>query len=228
MLTAGEAITSALRFYQNPGSDLISNDADLREKALFFLTMRAKRAFTFAPYWWKHGDGTVTITNGVGTLPANFSTFGTQGGVYVQGQPWPLAYMAPADLKALLQGNAQVVSVPSHYTLDGKTAAGLLKIVTYPLSTCVLDLKAYDKRCPDLIDFPIPPVSAAGAAGLPNGTGYTWRVTFVHPLGETEGGTVSTPALALALLKGELTQVPVSPVHAVTARNIYQIGRAHV
>lgn len=228
MLTVGEAITSAYKFYQNAGSDLIYSDSDLREKALFFLRMRAKRAYTLAPYWWKHGDGTVTITNGVGTLPADFATFGTEGGVFVQNQPWPLAYLPPDDLKAMLQGNAQVVSVPSHYTLDGKTAAGLLKIKTYPLANCVLDLKAYDKRCPDLVDFPIPPVSAAGAAGLLDGTGYTWRVTFVHPLGETEGGTVSTPSLALALLKGELTSIPVSPVHAVTARNIYRNASAGI
>lgn len=227
MRTFGEAITDALRFYQNPGAEDIGLDEDLRQKAAFFGTAIAKRCHTLAPVWWKHGDGSVTVTAGVGTMPADFGTFGEQSSVFVSGQTIPMSYMPPDELKAALVVNPQTVSIPWCYTLDGKTTAGLSKVLTYPASNCTLLVKAYDKRCPDLYDFPIAPGVADGGVGLLNGTGYSWRVTFVHPTGETEGGTISE-ALTLALRQGALTVIPVSPVHSVTARKIYRNATAGI
>lgn len=223
MLTFGEAITSALRFRQNPGSDLIGTDVELRAKAAYFGTLIAKRAYTLAPYWWRNGDGTVSVSAGVGTMPADFGTMGTQGQVYVQGQPILVNYLPPDDLKALIKANASIATIPYYWTLSGKTVAGLAQILTYPVATCTLELKAYVRRCPDLIDFPTPPTTAdGGGAGNLNGTGYLWSVTYVHPFGETEGGTLSVTALSLASRTAALTFIPVSPIRAVTGRKIYR------
>jgi hypothetical protein len=221
LLTFGEAISSALRFYQNPGNENIGLDEDLRQKAAFFGTLIAKRAHSLAPLWWKRADGTVSCASGIGNMPADFAALGDQALVYCQGQTVPLSYLPPQTLKAMLKVNPSVINIPTHYTLDGKTAAGLSKILTYPLATCTLELKAYDKKCPDLYDFPIAPAVADGGAGLINGTAYTWRITFVHPTGETEGGTASA-ALSLTSRQAALTEIPVSPVHSVTARKVYR------
>lgn len=228
MRTFGEAITDALRFYQNPGNENIGLDEDLRQKAAFFGTSIAKRCHTLAPVWWKRADTTVTVTAGVGSMPADFGSLGEQALVYVSGQTVPMAYASPQEIKALLEANPQTVSIPTHYTLDGKTAAGLSQIRTYPSSNCTLKVKNYDKRCPDLIDFPIAPAAADSAVGLISGTAYTWRVTFVHPTGETEGGTVTDPSLSLTLRQAVLTVVPVSPIHSVTARKVYRTASAGI
>lgn len=227
MRTFGEAITDALRFYQNPGNENIGLDEDLRQKAGFFGTSIAKRCHTLAPVWWKRADGTVTVTAGIGSMPADFGSLGEQALVYVSGQTIPMAYAAPQEMKALLVANPQTVSIPTHYTLDGKTTAGLSKILTYPLSNCTLLLKAYDKRCPDLIDFPIAPGLEDGGVGLLSGTDYTWRITFVHPTGETEGGT-SSEQFDVTLRKVTLIDVPLSPVHSVTARKVYRTASAGI
>lgn len=229
MLTFGEAITSALRFRQNPGSDLTGTDIELRAKAAYFGTIVAKRAYTLAPYWWKNGNSTVVVTAGVGTMPADFGSMGTQGKVYVQGQPIPVTYMPPDDLQALVKVNSSLSTLPVYWTLFGKTAAGLAQILTYPVVTGTLELKTYVKRCPDLIDFPTPAVSAdGGGAGNLNGSGYLWRLTYVHPLGETEGGTATVTALTLASRTAALSVIPVSSSRAVTARKVYRNATAGV
>lgn len=216
--TSGEAITAAGRFYLGSGIDTIQTDQNLREKAQFLLQERAKLAWIRAPWWWRTGDGTVTSVTTSGTLPSDFSGFGDDGIVYVGTQPleW-----SPMDEIQRLRLEAPSTGTPWLYSLHGRTSAGLPSIEVYPTgSSATLTLKNYVKRCPDMVDRPLAPTVAVGAATGLTGT-YTWRLTYVTAAGETEGGVVSS-ALTLANEKASLTALPVSPLHAVTSRKLYR------
>jgi len=224
MLTTGEAITTAYREI-NVGSETIETEVALRTRGQVNLTKVCKRIRSFAPYWWKHGDGTVALTNGVGTMPVDFEGFGTLGHPYIQGQETlgPLCYMDADMLEAHLKLDSAVSTVPRYYTLKDKTPLGVPKIKTYPRSNVTLALVGYVKRMPDLVDFPVAPTVTPGAAGLLNGP-FRYRVTFKHPAGETEGGTVSA-VVNPATQKVDLSAIPVAVGPAgriVTARGIYR------
>jgi len=225
VLTTGGAITAALRFLVNVGSDAYLYDVQERARAEFLLRKRGAYLWTLAPHWFRLGDDTVTLDadNGFGTMPADFGSFGEQGQVYLNGQQ--LQYLQPDQLLGLV-ATSGATGVPIHYTLHTR-ANGRSIIYVYPVNTAqtVLLLRGYKKRVPDFIDYPVAtPTVAVGTAGLLTGA-YTYRVTFGAQAGiglpESEVGTVSA-SVSPSTEKVELTDIPVAVNQNVTARNLYR------
>jgi hypothetical protein len=219
--------------YGNRDATSASGDRKFRERCQFYLQQMAERTHTLAPYWWRIGDSTVSITggagNGYGTMPADFAAFGTQGHVYVSGgsRP-PLSYMAPDQLFDQRETAPNVGGTPTHYTLKGRTSAGLPQIYLWPIpsSTTTLQLRNYVRTVPVMVDCPVDVVTAEGAAGNLNGA-YTYVITFVTADGETEGGLASA-SRTVSSKKIELSQIPTSPLRSVTSRKIYRTAAGGV
>jgi hypothetical protein len=229
--TTGEAITNAGRYYGQRELASATTDAKYRHKALFYLQQLAERAHTLAPYWWRLADSTVSITggagNGYGTMPSDFAAFGHQGQVYISGRTEaPLSYMPPDQL--FDNRHQSGLGDPTHYSLRGRTSAGLPQIYLWPIpsSSMTLQLYNYVKTVPTLVDCPVDPATAEGIAGNPSGA-YTYRVTFVTADGETEGGAASA-SRTVSSKKIELSSIPLSPVRTVTSRKIYRTAASGV
>ncbi len=234
MLTAGEAIDAALRIYVSPGNTALDDDLELRYRTSFGLRKTMAKAWTLAPFWWRHANGTVAITGSEseGDMPADFGSFGVEGHPYINGQTLPpLRWVSPEEIQALRISTAQEGPYPTFYTLQGKTAVGLSKIQVWqtPSSNITLALRSYVKRVPFPVDRP-PAISAvAGASGTNLNGAYTWRLTNVTADGETEGGTVSAE-LSLTSDAATLT-LPTSEARLVTSRKIDRTiagGAAHL
>jgi hypothetical protein len=157
-------------------------------------------------------------------MPADFSTMGKHGQVYISGQKFPpLQFVEPGEFYAMRVNNGSATSqYPTHWTMGDKTALGRSTIQVFPgvTSSVTLDIRGYVKRLPDLIDRPMAPTTVdSGVAGSPNGA-YQYKVTFVTALGETETSAAST-SLTVSSKKITVT-VPVSTSRAVTSRNVYR------
>lgn len=226
MLTAGETISTALRVYVNPGLNNVDDDTELRFRAQVGLRSVMAMAETLAPYWWRHGTGTVSLGagDGYGSMPADFGSFGHEGQVYISGQNLPeLEWIAPQVLEALRIATALTAAYPRQYTLRGKTALGLSQIQVWPTNVGVvtLALKNYRKEVPYPVDYPGAPSAVdSQVAGNLNGS-YTWKLTNVTALGETEAGPASA-AISLSSMQATVT-IPVSEAkRAVTSRKLYR------
>jgi len=225
MLTTGEAITTALRHGTNQGAEAVAYDEQLRLQAHLYLRELRNEVYTLAPYWWKHGDGQVTVSANAerGDCPADFAHFGTHGQVWLEGMQRALVWLDPDQLEALRQTSPGQRQDPVHYTLKQQTAAGIRQIDVWPTPgrAIVLLLKNYAKISPELIDVPLAPGVAVNAAvGLVNGP-VTYRVTYVHPTGATEGGFISA-SVSPVLQQANLSQIPLSESRRVTGRGIYR------
>ena len=219
-MTTAEQITAGLSYYSNAGSPATVSDLEARKRAHFWLTKTCKRVWDSAPAWWKLGDGTVVLTAGVGTLPSDFGHFGTQAGVFVQGNLYQsLEYRSPDWIKFQLQNNPQT-GTPVAYSLYGRTAAGLPKILCWPSDSSTLVLTAYSKKMPELIDAPLQPYPTVGAAGLPNGA-YTYKTTFVTAAGESEGGDTSI-SITVTTDQISVAQINTWWGRTVTSRKLYR------
>lgn len=221
MATTAELLTAGLSYYSSAGSPSIAADLRERQRAHFWLTKVCNRVDNAAPNWWRLGDGSVALTAGVGTMPADFAHAGEKMRVFVSGQTLrELVYKPPEHVKGLIQGTPQN-GVPDFYTLSGRTAVGLPKILCWPTDASTLVLLTYTKRMPELIDAPLAPVPTVTATvGLPNG-GYTYKVTNVTAAGETEGGDVSSSVTAV-LFKVQLTAIRTWWGRTVTSRKLYR------
>ena len=224
MLTTGEAITYALRFWA--GTDSASDQQHQRDKARFFLQEAGARAWSKSPAFYKLADGSVTIgaTDGNIACPNNFETFGISGDVYISGkQQDPLGWLQPEALQHLLQTSSGK-SNPTHYTLKGKSATGASMLYVFPVNgtAVTLLLKNYVRRAPALVDYPNPAVTGVADGVGSNLTGaYRYKVTFVTADGETEPG----PASASVTVTSDgmtVSGIPVSPVRTVTSRKLYR------
>lgn len=226
-LTAGLIVDFAIQHQeqQNPSA---LNSLRLREKARALLVELSNFAWTAAPYWWRESEGgTVSLSanDPVGTMPSDFSHFSTQGHPYIQGEGnrGPLRYRQPHALTDLRKRYPDRRSIPELYTLEGRTSAGLAKIVVWPTPgvATVLELTRYAKVTPRIIDKPTRPAAAdSGSAGNPNGA-YTYQVTFETADGETEGGIVSN-SLTVVSKAIALTGIPTDPMWMATARKLYR------
>lgn len=219
-MTTGELLDAGLTYYMNQGSSVVVKDPDQRKKAWFWLTKAATRLWNSAPYFFRKGDGVVTLTAGVGTMPTDFSRIGTQGTIYLSGQLYrPLAYKPPDWIKFQIQNNIQHGN-PWAYTLYGLSSLGVPMILCWPQDNSLLDVRAYDKKQNELIDKPMAPNATVGAAGALTGA-YFYAVTFVTASGETEGGFVSQ-TVNPALQDVDLTDIPTWWGNTVTSRKIYR------
>jgi hypothetical protein len=220
-MTTAELEDAVLTYYLNQGSAVVVQDADQRRKAWFLATKAAKRLWDSAPYWFKKGDGQVVLTSGVGAMPNDFSTIGTQGQVYITGQRFrPLEYKAPDWIKYQIANTPQL-GQPWAYSLYGQTSLGVPKILCWPTDNSTLDVLAYDKKTPELIDRPYPaPTLALNGVGLLTGA-YYYGVTFVTASGETEGGVTSLPITA-ATNKILVSGIPTWYGRTVTSRKLYR------
>lgn len=225
-MTTGELIDAVLEYYLNQGSPLVTQDSAQRKKAWFNATRVAKRVFNAAPNWWRKADGSVVLTSGVGSMPSDFADMGTEGRIYVSGVLYrPLVYRPPDWMKFQIQNNVQT-GQPWAYSLYDQTSVGLPKILCWPQDNSTLLLKAYDRKTPELIDHPLSATVAVGAAGALTGT-YSYKVTFVTALGETEGGYVSANVSPVAQ-KIEVTGIPTWWGRTVTARKLYRTAAGGV
>jgi hypothetical protein len=226
-LTVGEAISAALRAV-NLGSSAVAYDADLRSQARLYLTQQAQRVHTYGPHWFKHADGQVVLGIGEvnGTLPGDFSNFGFQAKVFLDGGRRELTWLDPDQMHAVRQANPTLQQDPTHYTLMRSTTGvggGVPQLDVWPAPgrAVTIDVENYVVRVHELIDCPLSPGVAVNAA-TGNVIGpVTYRLTFVHPGGETEGGFVSA-SVNPASQKVDLTKLAVSPSRAVTDRNLYR------
>jgi hypothetical protein len=224
-MTVGEIITNVLTYYVNQGSSTVQQDSRQRQKAHFFFTQAARRLWNSAPYWFRKGDGTVSLTAGVGTLPTDFSRMGTQGQVYIQGQLYrPLSYKAPDWMKFQIKNSPQT-GTPRAYSLYDTTASvraqGLQEILCWPSDNSTLDVLAYDKKMVEMIDRPLAPVATLNAvAGNLTGA-YYYAVTFVTARGETEGGFVSNTVTTSAE-RMSVSGIPTWWGSTVTSRKLYR------
>lgn len=220
-MTTGEMLDAGLFYYLNQGSPVVVQDPAQRQRAHFWLEKVVDKLWNSAPYWFRKADGQVTLTNGVGTMPADFSRIGTQGQIYLQGQRYrPLAYKAPDWIKFQIQNNTQA-GEPWAYSLYGQTALGRPQIQCWPRDNSVLDVLVYDKLRQELVDKPGAPNATLNAvAGNLTGV-YSYVVTFVTAAGETEGGFVSQN-VTTAAEQVNLTAIPTWWGRTVTARRIYR------
>lgn len=221
-MTTGELITWALSNYLNAGSSTVTADVPQRKKAWFFATKVAKRLWDSAPYWFRLGDSTVALTAGVGTMPADFASFGTQGIVFVQDLQYRvLTYLSPDKVKALIRTTPQS-GPPWCYSLYDETSTGVPKILCYPQDNSTLQLYGYVKKTPELIDAPMLPVLTEGAASTLLAGTYYGTVTFVTAVGETEAGA-SSLGTAVAISKNiAWSSIPTWWGRTVTARKLYR------
>ena len=223
LLTTGDVIDAAGRYFVHAGSELVYTDENYRHKSLFFLDGINEVAHHKAPHYWKLMDGTVTVTSGTGTLPTTFGSMGQLGQVYVSGRTTgPLRYVLPDELIHRQVTNPSSGGDPEVYTIRGRSASGVPQILTYPASSSTLLIKNYSRKMPAFIDKPIPPTLGAGSATGLTGT-YRAKVTFVTADGETEGSYFSdvyTPANN----KINWTGVALSPRLEVTSRKLYRIA----
>jgi hypothetical protein len=155
-------------------------------------------------------------------MPVDFSHTGTQMNVSIQGQLYrPLAYRPPDWIKWQLQNNPQN-GTPEVYSLYGRTAAGLPRLMCWPTDNSTLVLNAYVRKAPELIDAPLQPHGTVTAtAGLPNGT-YSYKTTFVTASGESEGGDVSTNVVTGGLFQISVAQIRTWWGRTVTSRKLYR------
>ena len=234
MLTAGETISTALRVYVNAGQNAVNDDTELRFRAQVALRSIMVVAETLAPYWWRHGNGTVVLGagDGFGTLPADFGSFGYEGQVYISGQNLlGLEWISPESLEALRIATNQSAAYPRQYTLQGKTDVGLSKIQVWPTNSgaVTLAVKNYRKEVPYPIDYPSAPSAVAGASGNLTGD-YSWKMTNVTAAGETEAGPVSADVTLAG--KAATVTIPTSEArHHVTSRKLYRTiggGASHL
>jgi hypothetical protein len=191
-------------------------------------------AETLAPYWWRHGNGTVALGagDGFGTLPADFGSFGYEGQVYISGQTLPaLEWISPESLEALRLASSQGAAFPRQYTLQGKTDVGLSKLQVWPTNSgaVTLAVKNYRKEVPYPVDYPSAPSAVEGASGNLTGD-YSWKLTNVTAAGETEAGPVSADVTLAG--KAATVTIPTSEARRnVTSRKLYRTiggGASHL
>lgn len=225
-MTCGELIDAVLEYYLNQGSPTVTQDTAQRKKAWFNATRVAKRVFKSAPHWWKKTNASVVLTAGVGTMPSDFGSMGTEGHIYVSGVLYrPLVYRPPDWMEFQIQNNIQT-GQPWAYSLHDQTSVGIPKIQTWPQDNSTLLIRSYDRTTPELIDHPLSATVATGAAGALTGV-YSYKVTFVTASGETEGGYVSANVTATAQ-KIEVSGIPTWWGRTVTSRKLYRTAAGGV
>lgn len=222
-MTAGELFTVALSHKLNIGG----GDALIpvkRERARFHgqaLILKAENAY---PWPWRMSSGTMTLSagDGYGLLPADFAGTGRRFRVFLHGTTRDLRYLPADKLMELRTMSPSSGTEPRYYTFQGQNASGRKKLHVYPTNSgaLTLDVSNYNVKSPRLIDRPDKPTTAAGAAGLLNGT-YRYRLTAVHPDGETEGGEISA-SLAVVLKHVTVTMPTRLPDSTVTSFNLYR------
>ena len=225
----GEIISSALLDYVNVGSTTAETKRPLRQRCERLLNSLAGDVWGAAPWWFRQGGSTVTITSGnnSGVCPADFDgRFGLQGGVYISGQTInpPLRYMPPNQLYDLRATFNQSGTVPKYYTLRDRDPSTFLPLLqVYPSvsgGTVTLSLQNYVKALQELVDKATAPTAAVGAATGLTGV-YSYVVTYVTAVGETEAGVVSAN-VTVANQKINVSGIPTSFMHSVTSRNLYR------
>jgi len=227
-LTVGEIITNHGKMFLNIGSETVALDQNFRDRTRFYLTILAKRVWDLAPFWFRlarNASLSVAVNDESVAMPADFSHAGDQMQIYLSGFPfYQLTPVEPDELNSYrrMVGSATVIGRPTTYTLEGVASTGRPLLQFWPKANqpYTLLVDEYVQKTPDLIDRPGPPTAAIGAAGALSGV-YSYLVTFVTALGETEAGVVSN-SITLAAQKGNLSGIPVSPARAVTARKIYR------
>jgi hypothetical protein len=228
VLTVGELIDFAGRFYTSAGSNTVISDQNYRDRARYNLTTLCARAWMRAPWWFRQSpSSTVNALAGATpsvAVPTDFGHFGTEGHVFQVGQQLPPLKWIPADeLLGLRNANITTTNRPTHYTLLGKTTSGLALLQIYPglSSNTSFNLVGYVRKMVDLVDHPVMAnVILSLVAGSLSGA-YQYGLTFLWLGGETELSPLSA-VVNPASRNVVLSAIPLSPAHTVTGRNIYR------
>lgn len=222
-LTSGQVISDALNYYVNVGGDAAAKTA-LRNQALFYLQEVATLGKRYAPWPFKIGSGTVTLSSAnYGTLPADFYHMGEYGTVFISGQQGAMLTEVTPQQMILLRRNSSNANttMPTNYAVYGLDSTGTPLIQVYPNATCTLLVDNYVTKAPVMVDRPAALTAAnANVTGAVTGT-YNYKVAFTTAAGTTEGGVTSN-SIALSSSSMSLTNIPVSVVNEVTARQIYR------
>jgi hypothetical protein len=228
-LTTSEVIDRVLLYHLNVGQPTVTADTALRAQALYYAQEIATASNRLAPWPWRLSSGTVSITNGntSAILPADFYHGGESMIVSVSGLYD--AFLRESNYQELLAlRRAQALSAsprPSWYAIygnDATTGGPLIQIERPASGTVVLNLDGYVRKTPDMVDKPLPALTAAtGATGAITNPTTRYLVTFVTALGESDPGPAST-AIALSSNVADLSAIPTSPCHSVTSRKIYR------
>ena len=110
------------------------------------------KVWNFAQWDFKLFSGQVTITNGAGSLPADFADFGDNGSVFVTGQRKKLRYLEPRELFRRLNIEGATSTVADYFTVSNFDGTSFQRTITiYPTSSCTLDVY-YNAVPPTLVD----------------------------------------------------------------------------
>lgn len=221
-MTSGELITAVLQFYLNQGGRDAFN-ADVRRKAEYHLQALSNKAHSKAPWSWKRTSANIALAaDGLGTFdfPTNFHSIGTRGGLYISGQRAEIIFK-PADvIERMRQLEGGTSTRPQFFGYRDQSSLGVRKGIVHRINSSALTLVLtnYDKKPPLIVDRPIAPTTALGAAGAYTGT-RRHAVTYVTADGETEGSPLSAGVAAVA--QRYTVTVPVSRNPRVTSRKVY-------
>ena len=224
--TASEICSDALRFYSNMGSPQYATDRNKRAQAERFLNEVADEAWSKAPVEQRFQDFSISLTAGVGTVPAGFAGDGQKAIVYISGQPQvQVHYRAPSVVLALLQSQPQTSSYATYYCLHGQTALGLQQVITWPTVTGTMLVKEAPRKVPAMVDCPCPPEVVLDTGGVVTAGNHRVCVTFERAIADlvsgTDGGFESAVVLSTGTSKVLLTDVPVSPHREILARAVW-------
>lgn len=220
-MTSGELFTAALSHKLNIGGGDALVPAK-RGRAAFHGNALAQKGWGAYPWSFKVGSGTVVLTAGSGSMPADYAGLGRRTRVFISGQTQGLRFKQPDELMEMRRLNPSTSDRTLYYTLRGQTAAGRKKVEVWPANSgaVTLQVENYVVKTPRLVDYPDKPTLVQGIAGALTGV-YRYRLTSIHPEGETEGGEVSA-AITVAAKHITVTFPSRVPDSVLTAWGLYR------
>lgn len=168
------------------------------------------------PWTWKKTSASVSISSGVGSLPADFGEIGRDGAVYSGTNE--LLPVPDQQIHEYVQwgGGREEYT----YTVRGMAASGALQIRVATTAAQTLTVY-YERRPPELQDIPATGVQPVSGGGIIANGEYTYRITFVNSDGETEAGVISADVTTTGTQQVQLYNIPFGPP-GTTARKIYR------
>jgi hypothetical protein len=167
----GTLATSVLQFAEGREAPTAASEYGLRRRVKFVGQGVVDFVHYHRPWEFRWATASVTITAGLGDLPANFLSFGKTGGVFLGAGLPQLGYMSLLQMNVLrtavgATGQPYAYSIGAQEPTIGATV-GLRKLFLYPKDSRTITI-LYEKKAPVLLDSALPEDVAALAT---NGSG---------------------------------------------------------